>query len=419
MTTGGLCIGLAAVLATWHSTAQESGFRALRSQSGQFVVRGLPINASFLANAAPDSTSFVRLDPAVLAIGCDRIKQALLEELSLPDKWKGTIQLNLHPYRRDDESIQVTSVSFQNGWGYFVEMPEIVERTRLLRALVQALLSEIANRNVQERAAELPWWLIEGMTAHLRANNPSLLSLQLDTRIVRNHGREESLKTVRERLRNQSALTINELSWPPEDVDFPLFQACSQLFVHELLHLRGGSQCLGQMVLRAGNHLNWQTAFLEAFKPHFQRLIDVDKWWSLHVAHLTARDPMSVWPLRETLGQLRDILLTPVQTRSGPDQLPAASYIELAKVISEWEPARQDPVLQQKILQLQALRLRAAPEALPALDGYLIALQQYAFGKTGAAKAKMESAAASNPKATLLRRLKELDAARERLTRAR
>ena len=413
------CVSVAMAVACFTSTAQETGVRTLRSQSRQFIVRGLPVSPGLMANAAPDNSSFVRLDPAVLAIGCDRIKQALLEELSLPDNWKGTIQLDLHPYRRDDEAIQVTSVSFQNGWGYFLEMPEIVERTRLLRAIVQALLSEIANRNVQERAADLPWWLIEGMTACLRAADPSLLSLQLDTRIVRQHGPEESLKSVRELLRNRSALTINELSWPPEDVDYPLFQACSHLFVHELLRLRGGRQCLGEMLLRAGNHLNWQTSFLQAFQPHFQRLIDVDKWWCLHVTHLTARDPMSVWPLSDTLSQLREILLTPVQTRSGADQLPAASYVDLQKVVSEWEPARQDAVLQQKILHLQALRLRAAAETLPTLDGYLLALQQYAFGKTGAANSKMESIAVTNPKASFLRRLKELDAARERLARPR
>jgi hypothetical protein len=398
--------------------APDDSVRTLRSQSGQFVVRGLPVSVPLASSATQVQAESVRLDPAVLAIVCERIKHALLEELALPDNWRGSIQLNLHPYRHDNEQVQVTSVRFQNGWSYFLELPEVLPRARLLRAVVQALLSEIANRRSGERAAELPWWLIEGMPAYLQANDPGILTPQLATRISKRHLHEEPLKSVRELLRNRAALTLDELSWPSDQLldgtDFDLFQACSQLFVHELLRLRDGRKCLGRMVLSAADHLNWQTTFLDAFKAPFPRLIDADKWWALTVAHLAVRDPMSVWPLPETLAQLRSILVTPVQTRTIATALPTASEVELHTVVAEWDATRCEPLLSQKLMQLQALRLRAAPQALAVLDGYLLALQQYLYGasKTSASKAEIIP---PNRKTDLLRRITQLDALREGL----
>lgn len=413
-----LAASLGLVCCTFARAAPDDSLRTLRSQSGQFIVRGLPVSVPLGSSSTQVEGESVRLDPAVLAVGCERIKHALLEELALPDNWRGSIHLNLHPYRHDNEVVQVTSVRFQNGWSYFLELPEVLERTRLVRAVVQALLSEIANRRSVERAAELPWWLIEGMPAYLRANDPGILNLQLATRISKRHGPDESLKSVRKLLRSRAALTLDELSWPSERLidgtDLHLFQVCSHLFVHELLRLREGGKCLGRMVVSAADNLNWQTTFLRAFHASFPRLIDADKWWALTVAHVAARDPMSVWPLAETLAQLRNILVTPVQTRTIATALPTSAEIELRTVVTEWDVSRCEPVLRQKLMQLQALRLRAAPQALPIIDGYLLALQQYLYGAAKMAGSKAEIIA-PNRKAELLRRVAQLDALRERL----
>jgi hypothetical protein len=409
-------------LVVWSVTlaaAPDNSFRTLRSQSGQFIVRGLPVSAALGSSSTPIDVDYVQLDPAVLAVGCERIKHALLEELALTDNWQGTIHLNLHPYRRDNEGVQVTSVRFQNGWAYFMDLPEVLSRARLVRAVVQALLSELANRRSEERAAELPWWLIEGLPAYLQANDPGILTLQLASRITKRHGPEESLKSVRAMLRDRPSLTLNELSWPSDQLldgeDLAVFQACSHLFVHELLHLKGGRKSLGQMVQHASGHLNWQTTFLQAFGGSFPGLIELDKWWALTVANVTARDPMSVWSLPETLAQLRSILITPVQTRTTAAALPTSSQLELRSVISEWDPTRCEPLLREKLMYLQALRLRAARQALSVVDGYMLALQHYLFGVTREASPKAELVTVRDRKAELLRRIDQLDAMRKSL----
>src|SRR4051794_34566410 len=97
----------------------------LQSRSGQFTVVGLPMQARADAASAviagfavpvrayqsPTSTvSFVRLDPALVAVSCDEIKTALLRELGARDRWEGSVRVFLHPVRNDNEPIFVTSI---------------------------------------------------------------------------------------------------------------------------------------------------------------------------------------------------------------------------------------------------------------------------------------------------------------------
>src|SRR5206468_9389730 len=116
-------------------------------------------------------------------------------------------------------------------------------------------------------------------------------------------------------------------------------------------------------------------------RAHFQRLIEVDKWYALRVASLSGRDPMSLWPLATTWKQLDEILATPVQVRLHTNELPIQATVTLQRIISEWPLARQQPVLSQKLNQLQALRLRAAMELRELVEDYRRVLESYAGGR--------------------------------------
>src|SRR6266571_4635678 len=95
----------------------------LRSHSGQFLVRGLPLSAPFLTPATNAQVSYVRLDPALLAVSCERIKSALLAELAVKDLWRAKIFISLHPVADDHEPIIVTSMRYADGWSYRLEIP--------------------------------------------------------------------------------------------------------------------------------------------------------------------------------------------------------------------------------------------------------------------------------------------------------
>lgn len=192
----------------------------------------------------------------------------------------------------------------------------------------------------------------------------------------------DALKPLRDLLRRRPSLSFDELSWPNEDQLEPesnatFYHGCATLFVYELLRLKTGPACLGEMILRLPEHLNWQTTFLETFHPYFPRLVDTAKWWSLTVVQFTGLDPKSAWTFDQTFSRFEEILLTPAQMRRSPRDLPKQTTLKLQNLLSDWPYARHEPILAQKAGQLQALRLRAAPELLNLIDGYLETLFEY------------------------------------------
>jgi len=323
----------------------------------------------------------VRLDPALLAVSCERIKAALLSELAAKDLWRGKIYVSLHPVTDDRESIVVTSLHYTDGWSYRMEIPEMVDGPRLVKSVVEVLLLEIANRNARSIGAELPLWLVEGLPAHLQATILSNFTLEPETRISRRERGRDPLTQAREQLRTHPPLSLNELNWPPEDqfseAGAETYRCCAQLFVSELLRLQDGRACLREMLERLPENLNWQTAFLRAFSAHFQRLLDVDKWWSLHVVHLTGQAFASAWARTEFCQQLVDILMTPVEVRLSPAELPLTSQVKLQSILADWGFERQQPVLREKVNLLQALCLRASLDSIALVEDYRQTLENY------------------------------------------
>ena len=145
----------------------------------------------------------------------------------------------------------------------------------------------------------------------------------------------------------------------------------------ELLRLKDGQRCLGAMIDNLPQHLNWQTAFLQAFAPHFDRLLDVEKWWELACVHFTDIDFAARFSPRDSWRRLQQALDVPVEVRFSPDRLPAQAEITLQEVIHTWEPARAEAALQRVAGKLSLLRLQITPELRPLLDLYLSTVQNY------------------------------------------
>jgi hypothetical protein len=129
-------------------------------------------------------------------------------------------------------------------------------------------------------------------------------------------------------------------------------------------------------------HLNWQTAFLRAYRRHFPRLVDVDKWWSLQVVRVTGLDPYGQWSAVDGLHQLEDILFTQVEVRETRDALPLLGTATLQTILREWDYARQEPILRQKVNQISALLLRVPPETRELAEGYGRILTEYVRQRT-------------------------------------
>lgn len=418
-----VCLALGTAQAAADPPAVQPRPVALRSQSGQFIVHGLPIGAPPVPNTSTTQVSYIRVDPALLAVSCERIKQALLSQLEITDQWKGVISVWLHPVAAFDEPIDIVSEHHTDGWSYRVHMPDQADRRRVIKAIVQVLVQEMANRREKQRAAELPPWLVEGLSGYLQETSLATLTLEPETFIVKQRERNpEPLARIRELLRARPPLSLNQLNWP-DDAQFSgpnaeVYSACAQFFVYELLRLKNGRASLGSMLLMMPDYYNWQTAFLRAYQGHFARLLDVDKWWSLNIVRLTSRDMMFTWTPAQAFQQLDETLVVSAHVRLAPKDLPMTAQVRLQQMLSEWPLWRQTPLLLQKINSLENLRLRAPQELIGLVDQYRVVLASYLKARRDTGEGPFDSNPLSNDKRIIkdaVRKLDKLDAQREKL----
>jgi hypothetical protein len=359
-----------------------------RSRSGQFAIR-----VSFQATPDPfllTNQSLVHLDPAVVAVACERVKERLWGELGLHGQWVSRVSILLYPALSPDEVVTLSSDRVTGGWQYRMYLPEMVERGRYARAIVQVLLLEWANRNVGSHGAEIPTWLVEGLSQQLLASNEAQIILPAPE----SHGggrpmspsylnarRVDPLTHAHEVLTTHTPLTFQDLSWP-DDASLAgepgeVYRGCAQLFVHRLLDLADGRACLRAMLAALPERYNWQFAFLTAFHSHFERAVDVEKWWAIQLAEFTGRSLDQTWAKETSLQKLDQALRASIQVRTVTNELPLHAEAVLQNVVRDWDPATQGPILQGKIGELGLLYFNASPEIAPLVEGYRQTLADY------------------------------------------
>lgn len=360
----------------------------LTSASKQITVRGLP-QRSLLANG--NQGEHVYVDPALLIVTSETVKRALQRELVWDDRWQGKIVINVHPLRFDREPPAIVPFRSHDGWGYRVELPDQLERERLLQCLVEVLLLEFANRAAGPQLATLPPWLTEGLTAHLVEGPLAGLTLYAHTLreisdapqvlTARTTRSQERGAALRQMVQEQGALNVDQLNWPEFNPHDPAqaraYHDSAHLFIRELLRLPGGPAALSAMLATLPEHLNWQTAFLRAFNPHFRRMLDVEKWWAVAVMQLKTHDTALTWSGVEAQRKLEEALFTPLHLQSAQAETPRLTPVALQTVINDWDFQEQVSLLRGKLVQLQLTRLRLPPELGALANSYRAVLEKY------------------------------------------
>lgn len=399
-----------------------------RSLSGQFIIHDERSSRPYVSplNLATNR-GFVRIEPTLLAVSCERIKQELKREIGGSGPWRGKIFLALHSAMDADELITITAEHFRDGWNYRVDLADQLERARFVRAIVQVLLLEVANRNAGERSAEIPGWLVEGLTQQLLTSSelelviPPPVSIGNGLSVTAtdiNQRRENPLEQAHKELLQGPVLTFEQLSWPTdEQMAGVVYQGSAQLFVNELLRLREGRACLREMLAQLPEFYNWQFAFLRAFHTWFQRSLDVEKWWALTVVHFTGRELAQTWSLEESWHKLDALVHESIQIRSATNDLPLHTDVSFQTIIREWDRPRQAQVLQVKIRELAMLRMRVAQELVPCVDGYRQTLESYLqhSAKGGFVLPIFKKTAKNHAVDDAVRNLDELDSQRSEL----
>ncbi len=301
-----------------------------------------------------------------------------------------------------------------------------------MRGLVHALLLEMANRNAVNRSAEVPLWLVEGLTLHLARS--SLIDLVApDPRVTMNRVtfsastrqavRPDPLAEARERLQSRTAFSFARLGEVTVDQlsgeNWETFQASAQLLVSQLLVLPGGRLALTEMIARLGIHPNWQTAFLNAFPSQFGSMLDVEKWWSVVLVHFTGLDPLHAWSAEVAWNKLSETLLPPVLVSNHPKEAPQRQRLSLQRLLGEWDSLRHRTVLRGVVSELVLMRVRLPPEFVSVADDYRVVIGEYLSkaekAGPGRAPAGAPPTAADRLIRETIRLLDDLDRRREQL----
>jgi hypothetical protein len=416
----------------------------VRSYSGQFTARQIQKTALSPASAKPrltpvagswayllsssagpasSSKDELTLEPSLLVSQCERLKGLLLAELGQSDQWQGRIDLTIDTSLAGGNGPQLTAVHRPQGWTYELLLPKRLEQEILLRSLFQTLLLEIANRHAGVQSAELPLWLVEGMSAHLQANSLQAVMLQpgqyLSTNVIWHKGSQMMPKELRQR----PALDFQQLSWPQESdltaEGLPLYRSCAQLFVEELLRFDDGRACLRSMIGQLAQCWNWQTAFLQGFHSHFDQLLDVEKWWGVSYVDFARGYKAQGWSAADCRKRLQSSLDVPVEVHFDPNHMPVEANITLQEVIRQWPRTDAFVALQRAIGGLKFLEPRATPEVRPMTQLYLKTLLTYLKDSQAAEREPMlgnhAPAFLSVAKAEAIKQLNALDLQREAL----
>lgn len=421
---GILLLGFALGGGVVDAQTSYAGVATCRSFSGQFLIRDLRNGrASDLARRQQTNSAFLRLEPTLLAVSCERIKQDVWEKLGYKDPFRGRIYLTLTATESLDTEFTISSDRFRDGWAYKVDLPDLVNRDRYLQTLVHIVLLELANRGSGPYSAEIPPWLEAGLVRQLHDSKGTEIMLSppqkevngvtlFSTNLVIK--KEAPTEFARQELRAQLPLTFDQLSWPREDNEDPggVYTFSSQLFLNQVLSLNDGQVRLRQMITELPHYLNWQLAFLNAFQDHFEKLVDVEKWWALQLVRFTGREGSQAWPFAESISRLDEVLMPAVQVRAAPNEPALETHITLQDIIQRWEPERQTTVLKEKARELELIRPRVHPDLASCVERYTQTLNGYVAGQQSGEK-KSKHKAAELTRDAALKALEGLDIERE------
>jgi hypothetical protein len=371
----------------------SAGSISARSISGQFIA-GSPAQFSWLA-ALPRvaaATNFVRLEPALLVVSAERIKDSLYRRLEIQADVpsRGQIFLAVHLAQSLDENVTIVSRISADGCSYRVELPDVLPRRNFTRAIIGVTLLEFANRTASSLSTEIPAWLTDGLAEEmLAAGSPEIIlsapaktlnGLPVTQINVTQRGLD-SLTAARRVLGKFPPLTFEELSWPTDAQlngdDGGAYRASAQVLVGELLRLNNGPRHLRAMLESLPRGYNWQTAFQSAFREIFPQPLNFEKWWALQIAGFAAHDRGRGWTLAISRARLDEILSVPVEMRATSNSLPAHAEISLQAVIRNLDSTRQNEILQARLRDLEFAQFRMAPQLAALADGYRRVLAGY------------------------------------------
>ena len=367
----------------------RAGYKTARSLSGQFMAYG-PISPKRRGGILDANADTILIAPDHVVVTAERVRNALFRQLGLPAMPGSKLMMRLNPAMSHRATVPVVTDRHINGYTYELTLPSEIESDKLVRALVQVTLLDLANRKPQLRDTEIPLWMTVGFTQVLLAQPDLVLVLSRPEQdgnamameeVVKNVRRHDSLAGVRARLRGRRAFDFSEIAMPSpahlRGENWRDFQACSHLLVDRLLAVRAGGVRLQNMIRQLPDNMNWQTSFLKVYGDFFADMLGVEKWWAVTIVQLTGQNQYQNWTLGEAVEKLENLLKLPAEVRLNDADSPLEAEVTLQQAIRGWDFAVQKQTLEMKINQLLIARMKMPRQLLPFVNEYGRILQNY------------------------------------------
>jgi hypothetical protein len=358
------------------------GADTFTSESGQFIVHGRAGQKSAPRTASAKGAPVIHLEPQLAAVTAERVKRAFLQELGLQDTYSDKVHMVLLDFAPPDQPIEILSKIYSGSFQYEIIMPSSLPEARMMRALVRVLLLDYADRG-RNHAAEIPAWLIEGLTRQLESGvNPSyVVNKRPSTVELLGYDR---LHRSRAFFQTNAPLTILELSFAERSTptDRERFEASAHLLVYELLRMQHGRALLASFVQALPSALNWQTAFLAVYREHFHSPLELEKWWMLNWVDVRNRQQHQAWSEPVSLERLDGLLLTRMELRLHASDIPKKADATLQEVLYSTDFGVQKRIINEKLQQIFFLSLNLDPDVLSLAGRYDELLRSYVHKRT-------------------------------------
>jgi hypothetical protein len=364
------------------------GVDTILSETGEFIVHAYRAPL-FVDPAIRTNQSLLALEPQFVAITAEKTKRLALQELEQQDAFRDKIHIYINDRLRPGQPITLMTRMYRDGFEYLMGVPRHVEHVKIVKAIVQAFLLEMANHG-GKRSAEIPSWLVEGFTQEILTSlTPPYVANKRPLTIMRLG--YDRLAGARAFFQTNSCLTISELSFSdisalaPDSLELLRYQKSAHLLVHELLHLHDGPRQLTRFIRALPATLNWQTAFYNVYQRQFQTPLDLEKWWALTWVNFQRHREHELWSSALSLDKLQNLLLTPLEFHSRTNALPESRQVTLQQLLKETDFSMQKTVLNHKIQQLYFLSVSLSRETARLAADYEQAMKNYLQDKSRSA----------------------------------
>ena len=359
-------------------TCNFHGVESFVNQSGQFVVHGSTVPF----RPPPDATNnpaIIELEPQLVVVTAERTKRALCQTLRASDDFQDKIHISVLDRAPVGQHVTVVSQIHSDGFVYKAGFPARIEAMQFARGLMQVILLEYANRG-GKRAAELPFWLVEGLTRQVVTAVEPAYVLNRKPMTTETVGYDR-LGTTRSFLETNSPLSIQDLSFPrlagAGEETRSRFEASAHLLVNRLLALPDGPVLMSRFLRALPQTMNWQTAIFSVYKDHFDGPLSFEKWWMMNWLEFRKRQAPEYWPLALTLNRLDALLLSSMEVRSGTNNIPSQRLVSPQQLLQSTDFSVQRELLGQKVQQMFFMMVNVPTSVLPLWSAYQNALESY------------------------------------------